>query len=105
MRDDEITAFRSNADWQLAVRLRDLDDRGKVPGAGVPGLDEYRGELIQAVGETLGQAPWRLQQACGKQLRRTGPVRSSRRRGWGLEIVDRLAVRWGTERPDGYRVS
>jgi anti-sigma regulatory factor (Ser/Thr protein kinase) len=24
--------------------------------------------------------------------------------GWGLEIVDRLAVRWGAERPDGYRV-
>jgi predicted HD phosphohydrolase len=57
MRDDEITAFRSNADWQLAVRLRDLDDRGKVPGAVVPGLDEYREELIQVVGETLGQAP------------------------------------------------
>jgi serine/threonine-protein kinase RsbW len=24
--------------------------------------------------------------------------------GWGLRIVDQLADRWGTERPDGYRV-
>jgi len=24
--------------------------------------------------------------------------------GWGLQIVDRLARRWGAERPDGYRV-
>jgi anti-sigma regulatory factor (Ser/Thr protein kinase) len=24
--------------------------------------------------------------------------------GWGLRIVERLSRRWGTERPDGYRV-
>jgi anti-sigma regulatory factor (Ser/Thr protein kinase) len=24
--------------------------------------------------------------------------------GWGLQLVDQLAVRWGTERSDGYRV-
>lgn len=24
--------------------------------------------------------------------------------GWGLRIVDQLAIRWGAERPDGYRV-
>ncbi len=24
--------------------------------------------------------------------------------GWGLQIVDRLSRRWGTERPDGYLV-
>jgi serine/threonine-protein kinase RsbW len=24
--------------------------------------------------------------------------------GWGLQIVEQLARRWGTERPDGYRV-
>ncbi len=24
--------------------------------------------------------------------------------GWGLRIVDKLATRWGTERPNGYRV-
>jgi predicted HD phosphohydrolase len=54
MNDDEVTAFRSNPDWQLAVALRDLDDRGKVPGAVVPGLDEYRTDLIEVVGEALG---------------------------------------------------
>jgi anti-sigma regulatory factor (Ser/Thr protein kinase) len=24
--------------------------------------------------------------------------------GWGLRIVEQLAIRWGSERPDGYRV-
>jgi anti-sigma regulatory factor (Ser/Thr protein kinase) len=24
--------------------------------------------------------------------------------GWGLRIVDQLSERWGSERPDGYRV-
>ncbi|MGA9857027.1 MAG: ATP-binding protein [Solirubrobacteraceae bacterium] len=24
--------------------------------------------------------------------------------GWGLRIIERLSLRWGTERPDGYRV-
>jgi hypothetical protein len=24
--------------------------------------------------------------------------------GWGLQLVRRLALRWGTERPDGYLV-
>ena len=24
--------------------------------------------------------------------------------GWGLRIIEQLSVRWGTERPDGYRV-
>jgi anti-sigma regulatory factor (Ser/Thr protein kinase) len=24
--------------------------------------------------------------------------------GWGLQIIVRLSARWGTERPDGYRV-
>jgi anti-sigma regulatory factor (Ser/Thr protein kinase) len=24
--------------------------------------------------------------------------------GWGLQIIDRLSARWGSERPDGYRV-
>jgi hypothetical protein len=34
------------------------------------------------------------------------PERSGRsgRGGWGLQIVERLSMRWGTERPDGYRV-
>jgi anti-sigma regulatory factor (Ser/Thr protein kinase) len=29
---------------------------------------------------------------------------SARPGGWGLRIVDRLAERWGSERPDGHRV-
>jgi anti-sigma regulatory factor (Ser/Thr protein kinase) len=24
--------------------------------------------------------------------------------GWGLRIIERLSARWGSERPDGYRV-
>jgi anti-sigma regulatory factor (Ser/Thr protein kinase) len=24
--------------------------------------------------------------------------------GWGLALIDRLSLRWGSERPDGYRV-
>jgi anti-sigma regulatory factor (Ser/Thr protein kinase) len=29
---------------------------------------------------------------------------ASKPRGWGLRIIQQLAVRWGTERPDGYWV-
>lgn len=34
------------------------------------------------------------------------PVRSGRLEpgGWGLALIERLSVRWGSERPDGYRV-
>jgi anti-sigma regulatory factor (Ser/Thr protein kinase) len=34
------------------------------------------------------------------------PVRSERSEpgGWGLQLIERLSVRWGSERPDGYRV-
>ena len=24
--------------------------------------------------------------------------------GWGLQLIETLSLRWGTERPDGYRV-
>lgn len=24
--------------------------------------------------------------------------------GWGLRVIEKLSLRWGTERPDGYRV-
>ena len=24
--------------------------------------------------------------------------------GWGLRLIERLSLRWGSERPDGYRV-
>lgn len=34
------------------------------------------------------------------------PVRSERSApgGWGLALIEQLSVRWGSERPDGYRV-
>ena len=34
------------------------------------------------------------------------PVRSVRAEpgGWGLQLIERLSLRWGSERPDGYRV-
>ncbi|HYB25453.1 MAG TPA: HD domain-containing protein [Solirubrobacteraceae bacterium] len=49
MSDEEVSAFRSNADWQLAVRLREIDDAGKVPGASVPDLDAYEDDLLAVV--------------------------------------------------------
>jgi hypothetical protein len=49
MNDQEIATFRANPDWPTAVRLRDLDDRAKIPGALVPGLDEYRADLTEVV--------------------------------------------------------
>lgn len=39
-----------------------------------------------------------------KQAARPRPEGGSALGGWGLRIVEELAVRWGTERPDGYRV-
>jgi len=42
----EIEAFRRHPDWELAVFLRRIDDRGKVLGLQVPDLESYR--------ETLG---------------------------------------------------
>ncbi len=49
MSDDEVAAFRAHPDWQLALKLREIDDQGKVPGADVPGLEAYRPELAQVV--------------------------------------------------------
>ena len=45
----EIEAFESNPDWRLALRLREIDDQGKVPGLPVPGLESYRAELAEVV--------------------------------------------------------
>lgn len=47
----EVAAFRAQPDWRLAVALRRIDDRGKVPGARVPGLDAYRIDLAAVAGE------------------------------------------------------
>jgi predicted HD phosphohydrolase len=53
MTSDEVTEFRAHPDWQLALKLREIDDQGKVPGAEVPGLEDYRPELSQVVGARL----------------------------------------------------
>jgi predicted HD phosphohydrolase len=49
MTPDEVAAFRAHPDWRLALELREIDDQGKVPGARVPGLDDYRGDLEAVV--------------------------------------------------------
>jgi predicted HD phosphohydrolase len=49
MSSEEVAAFRAQPDWRLALKLREIDDQGKVPGAEVPDLEDYREELSQAV--------------------------------------------------------
>jgi predicted HD phosphohydrolase len=56
MREDEVREFRAQPDWRLALKLREIDDRGKVPGAGVPGLEDYREELSQIVSAHLARS-------------------------------------------------
>jgi predicted HD phosphohydrolase len=56
MTEDEVAAFRSHPDWRLALRLREIDDRGKVPGAAVPGLEDYRPELSEVVSAALARS-------------------------------------------------
>lgn len=53
MSEDEVSAFRAHPDWRLALKLREIDDRGKVPGAEVPGLEDYRRELSEVVATQL----------------------------------------------------
>ena len=55
MSDTEVREFEAHPDHRLAVRLREIDDRGKVPGLVVPGLDRYRAELL-AVAECAGSS-------------------------------------------------
>jgi predicted HD phosphohydrolase len=52
----EIDAFRAHPGWRLALQLREIDDRGKVPGARVPQLDDYREDLRDVVAEHLQTA-------------------------------------------------
>jgi predicted HD phosphohydrolase len=49
MNADEVDAFRSHPDWRLALALREIDDLGKVPGADVPDLEDYRDDLRHVV--------------------------------------------------------
>ena len=54
--EQHVAAFRAQPDWRLALKLREIDDQGKVPGAEVPGLEDYRAELSQVVSAQLGGA-------------------------------------------------
>ncbi|MBV9804762.1 MAG: HD domain-containing protein [Solirubrobacterales bacterium] len=56
MSPTEVQAFRSHRDWRLALMLRAIDDQGKVPGARVPGIDDYHGELRRVVAGHRGAA-------------------------------------------------
>ena len=56
MTEEEVAAFRAQPDWRLALKLREIDDQGKVPGAEVPGLEDYRAELSQVVSAQLARA-------------------------------------------------
>jgi gamma-butyrobetaine dioxygenase len=56
MDEGEIAEFRANPDWEQAVALRLIDDRGKQPGLAVPELDSYRPALLAVVGATVGAA-------------------------------------------------
>lgn len=51
----EVAAFRANPDWPLAVRLREIDDQGKVPGAVVPTLPAYHEDLLITVRARIAQ--------------------------------------------------
>jgi predicted HD phosphohydrolase len=53
MDDSEVTEFRTNPDWEQAVALRLIDDRGKEPGLPVPQLDSYRPALTAVVSAAL----------------------------------------------------
>jgi predicted HD phosphohydrolase len=54
----EIAEFRRHPDWREAVSLRRIDDRAKVIGLAVPGVEAYRDRLLRlaeaAGGPTAG---------------------------------------------------
>ena len=47
MSASEIACFRRHPDWREAISLRRIDDRAKVVGLAVPGLDAYRERLLR----------------------------------------------------------
>lgn len=49
MSDAEVEAFRRAPGCELAVRLRLIDDQGKVPALEVAGLEDYRDTLLRVV--------------------------------------------------------
>ena len=52
----EVEAFERHPDWRLAISLREIDDRGKVPGAQVPDLAAYAADLSAVVARRLQRA-------------------------------------------------
>jgi gamma-butyrobetaine dioxygenase len=54
-RTEEAAEFEANPHFRAAVRLRDWDDRAKVPGLDVPGLEHYRA-VLEAVVARRGAA-------------------------------------------------
>ena len=51
MTEAEVKAFERHPDYERAVELRLIDDRGKDPVADVPGLDAYTDDLLKAIRE------------------------------------------------------
>jgi predicted HD phosphohydrolase len=49
MSADEVARFRRHPDWEEAISLRRIDDRAKVVGLAVPGLEAYRARLRRVV--------------------------------------------------------
>ncbi len=47
MSAEEVEDFHRSPNWRSQVRVRTWDDRAKIPGADVPGLESYR-EMITA---------------------------------------------------------
>jgi anti-sigma regulatory factor (Ser/Thr protein kinase) len=94
----------------------------------IPALDELRGDLMLVASELVtnavihsggaGQDPVRvtiwaspghalisvLDPGISGQAAEPTRFDDDAPGGWGLQIVDQLAIRWGTERRDGYRV-
>jgi predicted HD phosphohydrolase len=52
----DIADFRGHPDWEEAVALRRIDDRAKVVGLAVPGIEAYRDRLLRVVGAAGGSA-------------------------------------------------
>ena len=49
MTSTQARAFEGHPDWRLALALREIDDRGKVPGARVAPLSGYAADLRAVV--------------------------------------------------------
>jgi gamma-butyrobetaine dioxygenase len=49
MSEQEVEAFRRRPAWREALELRRIDDRAKIVGLAVPGLERYRGRLERVV--------------------------------------------------------